>query len=160
VKCKCGQHIPSKRLELGYSVCVECSSEPAWSCSALTYHKTGNTIEIIKDPELAYNINQMASRKSFGVMKGITGSWTRYRKPTEGHTKPQKVDLTGQIISEKRVSSYVPRLREDRFDAIGHRAMELPLQEALDYVREQFRLGWLSQESFKKLVGILKVTLE
>ena len=160
MNCKCGQHIPTKRLEMGYSVCVDCSSEPAWSCSALTYHKTGNTIEIIKDPEVAYNINQMASRKSFGVMKGITGSWSRYRKPVEGHKPPPKVDRTGEIVGEKKINSYIPELKEDRFDQIGQQAMEMDLNEALEYVRDQYKQGWLSPSSLKKLSGILKYTLQ
>jgi hypothetical protein len=154
--CKCGSNIPSARQKLGYSVCVECSSEPAWSCSALTYHKTGNTIEIIKDPEVAYNINQMANRKSFGVMNGITGNWSRYRKPNTDAPKKSTIDRTGEIVSEKRVSITIPECKEDRFDTIGPKAIAMDINDALDYVREQYKDGWLTQDSFVRLCIIIK----
>jgi len=154
--CKCGLNIPAARKKLGYTVCVKCSSEPAWSCSALTYHKTGNTIEIIKDPEVAYNINQMANRKSFGVMNGITGNYSRYIKPNEDRPKKSTIDRTGEIISETRVNVSIPECKEDRFDIIGPRVIDMDMNDALDYVREKYKDGWLSQDSFVRLCIIIK----
>jgi hypothetical protein len=154
--CKCGSSIPAPRQKLGYTVCVNCSSEPAWSCSALTYHKTGNTIEIIKDPEVAYNINQMANRKSFGVMNGITGNYSRYRKPNEDPPKKiNTIDRTGDVFN-KKIKVSIPICKEDRFNIIGPKAIAMDLTDALKYVRKKYKNGWLSQDSFVRLCHILK----
>ena len=158
-KCKCGSNIPVARIKLGYSVCVKCSNEPAWSCSSLTYHKTGNTIEIIKDPEVAHNINQMANRKSFGVMNGITGNWSRYRKPNEVTSiKKTTIDRTGEIVNEKRIRVTIPECKEDRFDVIGRKAIAMEKDDALDYTRNEYKNGWLSQDSFIRLCAIIRNT--
>ena len=47
VKCSCGNIIPKKRVEMGYKVCVECSTTEKYGCIDIIYHKTGNTIEIL-----------------------------------------------------------------------------------------------------------------
>ena len=51
--CKCKNIIPEGRLKLGYSVCVECSTVDRYGCAPITFHKTGNSIQIMssKDAE-------------------------------------------------------------------------------------------------------------
>jgi len=161
MKCKCGQHIPSQRLEMGYSVCVECSTEPGWSCSALTYHKTGNTIQIIKDPELAYNINQMASRKSFGVMSGITGRYSRYRPDTTSTpTKKKWIDKTGEVYSTNKKTLGTLSGKTVDFESQGAYAVSLLDSEGLDasvtWVKQEYRDLRLSQSDFVRLIQMLK----
>ena len=55
--------MPQKRVELGYSICVECSTEKRFGAVPVTNHKTGNTIEVIKDPvegeELATTLDKV-----------------------------------------------------------------------------------------------------
>ena len=64
--CKCGNIIPKEREKFGYRLCVECSTENKWSGNLMVFHKTGNSYEIIKDPEVAAKIASMASRNGFG----------------------------------------------------------------------------------------------
>ena len=78
--CKCGSLIPEARIEMGYKSCVECSNEERWSCNPLTFHKTGNSIEVIKDRELAEEVAKKAQRRNYGVLKGVTGSYRKYKK--------------------------------------------------------------------------------
>ena len=51
---------------MGYSSCVECSTEHKWSGHLVVFHKTGNTYDIIKNPETAAKMASMSSRYGFG----------------------------------------------------------------------------------------------
>ena len=42
--CKCGTKIPDIRLELGYSCCVNCSTEERRVCFMVYGHKTGGEL--------------------------------------------------------------------------------------------------------------------
>jgi len=64
--CKCGNIIPKKREEIGYKLCVQCSTENKWTGNLMVFHKTGNSYEIIKDPEVAEKMASMSSRNGFG----------------------------------------------------------------------------------------------
>ena len=44
---KCNHNIPQARLDLGYTVCVECSTEEKLGCIDTINHKTGNTIQVM-----------------------------------------------------------------------------------------------------------------
>ena len=73
--CKsCKNHYPQERLAIGYKVCVNCSVEEKWSAIPVTYHKTGNTIEVVKDPQEAARITAMMARTGFGLMRGMKNS--------------------------------------------------------------------------------------
>ena len=76
MKCiKCKDKIDARRLKAlpQTKVCVNCSTTEAVSCVDITYHKTGNTIQIM-DKESADKINKMAKRSGFGIMAGMKGS--------------------------------------------------------------------------------------
>jgi len=69
--CKhCRQPIPQGRLALGYKECVDCSTIEAVSCVDITYHKTGNTIQIT-DKKTADKINKLSQRSGYGIMRGL-----------------------------------------------------------------------------------------
>lgn len=160
--CKtCGEPYPQQRKDMGYTVCVDCSTEPGWSCSALTFHKTGNSIEIIKDPEVAYNINQMAARKSFGVMSGITGRYSRYRPDTDNKpAKKTRVDMTGKVISIRKQTIGTLSGKTVDFEAQGAHAVNLLESEGLDssinWIKQEYRDLRISQSDFIRLVKMIK----
>ena len=75
-------------------VCVDCSTTEQVGCVDITYHKTGNTIQVM-DKASADKINKLARRGNFGIMTGmkggsggatktkLTGSVKVWRLPTE-----------------------------------------------------------------------------
>jgi len=71
---KCKEKIDDRRIKVlpKTKVCVKCSTTEAVSCVDITYHKTGNTIQIM-DKESADKINKMAKRSGFGIMAGMKG---------------------------------------------------------------------------------------
>ena len=67
MKCKCNNIIPKQRVNLGYKVCVDCSTTEQYGCSAITYHKTGNSIQIMSSSDAA-KIAKMTQRRGYGTM--------------------------------------------------------------------------------------------
>ena len=161
VICKCGKKYPAKRKEMGYNTCVECSTEQTWSCNPLTFHKTGNTIEVIKDPEVAYNINQMASRKTYGVASGVTGNYRRYKEDVE---KPKKeiehIDYTGHIFENKIASKGTLNGKTVDFEKQGAEMFSVVdskgIQEAKNWIKNEYLDLRLSKKDYVKLGLILK----
>jgi hypothetical protein len=67
IKCKCKNIIPMQRVNLGFKVCVGCSKTEKYGCSAITYHKTGNSIQIMSSSDAA-KIAKMTQRRGYGTM--------------------------------------------------------------------------------------------
>jgi len=51
---KCNTIIPAGRVNLGYKTCVNCSTVEQYGCAPITYHKTGNSIQIMSASDAAY----------------------------------------------------------------------------------------------------------
>lgn len=138
--CKCGNRIPDVRENLGYTSCVECSTEEKWGCAQVVYHKTGNTIEVIKDKELCEQINAMAERTSFGVCRGMTGN---YKKKS----------------TNKSVQKRKQRTKKPTFDEIGFNAMNINEKEgvmnASKYLDECLKKKFISTYQYNKIQSII-----
>ena len=67
IECKCKNIIPMQRVNLGFKVCVGCSTTEQYGCSAITYHKTGNSIQIMSSSDAA-KIAKMTQRRGYGTM--------------------------------------------------------------------------------------------
>lgn len=155
--CKCGNIIPKARVKLGYKSCVKCSEEEKWSCNPLTFHKTGNTIEIIKDRELAMEVAAKASRPNYGVMKGVTGN---YHKNPNTINKPKKIETESEkefivVRSRKKVD---PSTYE--FDAVGQEAFLMAeknksISEIESYLADQVQKIRISPQQKKQIIKIL-----
>ena len=140
--CKCGHKIPEPRVKMGYKTCVMCSTEDKWGCAQVVYHKTGNTIEVIKDKELCEEINAMAQRKTFGVSNGMTGVYRK--KPTpKSYIK---------VMKEK-----APKLD---YRQVGERTMYINeiegIESAKQFLNECLNKSYISNYQFNKISTILK----
>ena len=69
MKCKCDKIIPIQRVELGYKQCVQCSTVEQYGCAPITFHKTGNSIQIMSSKDAA-RIAKLTRRKGYGTMLG------------------------------------------------------------------------------------------
>ena len=80
---KCKSVIPAARLAAipTTTTCVSCSDVDAVACVDITYHKTGNTIQIT-DKETARRINKLAARSGYGIMRGLRGGKSSTDKTT------------------------------------------------------------------------------
>lgn len=70
MNCKsCSKTLPTKRVELGFNHCVDCSETEAYGTIDIVYHKTGNTVEHV-DKETASHVNKISRRSGFGSSLG------------------------------------------------------------------------------------------
>ena len=69
MKCKCKNIIPIQRVNLGYKSCVNCSTVEQYGCAPITFHKTGNSIQIMSSSDAA-KIGKMTQRRGYGTMLG------------------------------------------------------------------------------------------
>lgn len=98
--CKiCGSKMPEKRVELGYSECVTCSTTDSYGFVNIVNHKTGNTVQPMPK-EQAQAINKIGERKRFGtVLKG--GSKSDTYNPKRTKYKPSTVVIGSEKLFEK-----------------------------------------------------------
>ena len=80
----CSETMPSQRLELGYTICIKCSSEEKVSCHTIYPHKTGGYIQVVSKEE-SENLNRLDRRgtsvKSAPKYKPFTIQPTEEPKP-------------------------------------------------------------------------------
>ena len=66
-KCKCKNIISPQRVALGYTTCVDCSTTEPYGCVQITYHKTGNTIQIVSKSQ-AKRMRKLSARRGYGTL--------------------------------------------------------------------------------------------
>ena len=66
----CHHNIPQARLDLGYKVCIECSTEQKLGCIDTIHHKTGNTIQVLSHED-AEKANKLTKRAGFGILRSM-----------------------------------------------------------------------------------------
>ena len=76
---KCNHNIPQARLDLGYKVCVECSTEEKLGCIDTIHHKTGNTIQVMSRED-ADKASKLTRRAGFGILRSMASGSTSQRK--------------------------------------------------------------------------------
>ncbi len=59
----CSDKMPSQRLQMGYTICVKCSTEEKVSCHTIYPHKTGGYIQVVSK-EQSKNLNRLDRRGS------------------------------------------------------------------------------------------------
>lgn len=157
---KCREHYPEKRKEMGYEVCIECSTVEKWSCVQIVHHKTGNETEIIKDPEVAAEFMAKSSRIGFGALRGMTSSY-RERKSVPAKIKKETTD---PVTSFYTVRSRRPMPLD--FEGVGKRAMELleeDYDKAIEYIEtaeREYRLLPKQAEQLKSIFRMIESQTE
>ena len=153
MKCSCGKEIPEVRIKMGYKTCVECSTEDKWGCSHLVFHKTGNTIEIIKDKDLCEQINEMAKRPTFGICNGMKGT---YRKKK---IKPASREIIKSEVPDKILKREKPNVTY-QFEKIGQQALSIFEKNGIDaanlFLKESVKNLLISPNHRKQIENILK----
>jgi len=144
MKCnKCKTEIPQKRVDLGYTVCVDCSTTESYGCVDIVYHKTGNTVQPM-DKSTAEQINKLSKRSGFGIMRGMMS----------GKTQKRKVKLGTNIKATVLVVE-----TEDTFNKIGEVAVSLfdqsGKESAMAYLSECVKDSLVSWRQYTKLSNII-----
>jgi hypothetical protein len=143
MNCKCGSTIPEKRIQLGYKTCVECSTESRWTVVPVNYHKTGNTAEVIKDPEVAADFIFQSQRKSFGVLRGMTSN----RRRPVATEKPKEVKTITKPAPTGAISRYMPKYE---FNEVGMEMMQILESQGIDNALKHIQKSLSDRRIFKK----------
>ena len=154
MKCKsCSEIIHPKRLELGYRICVNCSQEPKWSSVPVINHKTGNEIQIVKDPEVAAEFLAKTARVGFGTMRGISGGYK-----TKTASVPRKI---------KEIPDKIPKVRElerkplpNEFEKVGEETMNIFEQFGFDKAQDYIENALTEKRIYKNHAEQIKQILE
>ena len=113
------------------STCTECSTTEQVGCVDITYHKTGNTIQVM-DKESAAKINKLAQRSGYGIMRGLRG----------GSSSQSKTKLTGSTGSLIRIPT-----RED-FEKAGQKVMTI-----LDIKGKDFAIKYINEALESRMIS-------
>jgi len=119
VKCKiCFSEMHPKRFAIGYRTCISCSDEQKWSGVPVINHKTGNEIQIVKDPEVAADFMAKSARTGFGTLKGMSSS---YKKPVSNQPQVNKILPDKPLVDREIGRKQLPH----EFEAVGKEIMAL-----------------------------------
>lgn len=79
----CFEMIPKERLKClpNTTKCVKCSDETKFSAVHVIHHKTGNEVQIVKNPETAAEFQRLSARAGFGTLRGMKAGKTSSEKP-------------------------------------------------------------------------------
>ena len=141
--CKsCNTEIPQGRVDLGYSVCVECSDVKKYGCVDVVEHKTGNTIQVLSRED-AEQASKLTQRTGFGTLRSLRSGKTQKEKKTLG-----KCCSTAFIGTEKT------------FEAVGEQCMLWVELEEWDKVTKTLNKALeshqISKNQWNRLTRIFK----
>ena len=108
LKCSmCSNEMPSQRLELGYTICVKCSTEEKVSCHTIYPHKTGGYIQVVSKSE-SENLNRLDRRGYSGVKKARNYPFTIEPKeePKQYKHRPCNKQYTSYNDALQMVNEY------------------------------------------------------
>jgi len=144
MKCnKCKTEIPQKRVDLGYTVCVNCSTTESYGCVDIVYHKTGNTVQPM-DKSSAEQINKLSRRSGFGIMRGMMSGKTTKRKVKLG----THIRVPIQVVESEDVFNKIGEVAVSLFDESGKDA-------AMSYLSECIRDSLITWRQYTKLSNII-----
>ena len=81
---RCSKDVPQARIDMGYTICTDCSTEKKVSCHTIYPHKTGGYIQVVSKED-SENLNRL-DRRGTGVSKGA-----KYYKPFVVEEKKERV---------------------------------------------------------------------
>ena len=149
---KCTHNIPKQRLALGYTTCIECSTEEKLGCIDTINHKTGNSIQVMSRAEADQAI-KLTKRAGFGTLRAIT------KGSSQRKTKYQYDGCSTSQIGSSKLYEHVGKTYIDYLDVdkdIAERYLTRSLVNfeisELQYnkIKQITKLVWQNQEQLMK----------
>ena len=136
---KCTHNIPKQRLALGYTTCVECSTEEKLGCIDTINHKTGNYIQVMSRAEADQAI-KLTKRAGFGTLRAIT------KGSSQRKTKYQYDGCSTSQVGSQELYEHVGKTYIDYLD-VDKDIAERYLTRSLD----NFEISQLQYNKIKQL---------
>ena len=108
---KCNHNIPQARLDLGYKVCVECSTEEKLGCIDTINHKTGNTVQVMSRED-ADKASKLTKRAGFGILRSMAGGSSQ-RKAKYKYDGCSTTYVGNDVMFEQIGKTYIDYLEVD-----------------------------------------------
>ena len=112
---RCNTEVPQARIDMGYTICTECSTEEKVSCHTIYPHKTGGYIQVVSKEQSA-NLNRLDRRGTGGVK-------TAKHYKTIIKKKSKDLDKTAKVVRHRFSSS----------DTITHTPYDTALEMVMSY---------------------------
>ena len=150
--CKsCNNEIPNARINILPNVqyCVNCSNEAKVSAIPVIHHKTGNEIQIVRDPEVAAEFHKLSSRIGFGTLRGLKAGKSGGTEATITIRKREVVFGDADVEYFNKLGEHVMYV----YDLLG-------AEKALDIIRkEEFSrtISTIQASKLKKIVNALNM---
>jgi hypothetical protein len=123
---KCNHNIPQARLDLGYTVCVECSTEEKLGCIDTINHKTGNTVQVMSRED-ADKASKLTKRAGFGILRSMSGGSSQ-RKTKYKYDGCSTTYVGNDVMFEQIGKTYMDYLEVD--EEIAQRYLDRALNNA------------------------------
>jgi len=136
---KCTHNIPKQRLALGYTTCVECSTEEKLGCIDTINHKTGNSIQVMSRAEADQAI-KLTKRAGFGTLRAIT------KGSSQRKTKYQYDGCSTSYVGNNDLFEHVGKTYIDYLDVDKDIA-----ERYLDRALNNFELSQLQYNKIKQI---------
>ena len=123
----CGNNVPKGRSELGYTICVNCSTEEKVACHTIYPHKTGAWVQPVTEQQ-SENLNRLDRRSVSGQRKakGIMAdkSWDRWiEQYTYEKNNPKPKPKKRKVTLEDKSIPYTEAV-ETAIDAFNRRGYD------------------------------------
>jgi len=109
---KCNHNIPQARLDLGYKVCVDCSTEEKLGCIDTIHHKTGNTVQVMSRED-ADKASKLTKRAGFGILRSMAGGSSQ-RKAKYEYDGCSTTYVGNDVMFEQIGKTYIDFLDVDK----------------------------------------------
>ena len=143
---KCTHNIPKQRLALGYTTCVECSTEEKLGCIDTINHKTGNSIQVMSREEADQAI-KLTKRAGFGTLRAIT------KGSSQRKTKYEFDGCSTSQVGSQELYEHVGKTYIDYLD-VDKNIAERYLTRSLD----NFEISELQYNKIKQLYKLITNT--
>ena len=126
----CGNNVPKGRSEMGYTICVDCSTEEKVSCHTIYPHKTGGYIQVVSK-EQSENLNRLDRR-------GYSGIKTAKNYKSVIKKKSEDSDKTAEVVRNRTSSSdnIVHTPYDTALDMVNKYYEEWGYERTLQYLRD------------------------
>lgn len=125
---KCGIVIPKQRSDLGYTTCIEHSSEKMVQGRMVYEHKTAGFIQIYKDPAALNNLNRLDRRSRTSPLD----------RPEMSKSSTDSYRLTEKALGPGPQKQFIQAVKDrnetilDEFDLVGNEML-------LEYSRSGYK---------------------
>ena len=126
----CSKDMPKGRSEMGYTLCVDCSTEEKVSCHTIYPHKTGGYIQGVSK-EQSENLNRLDRR-------GYSGIKTAKNYKSVIKKKSEDSDKTAEVVRNRTSSSdnIVHTPYDTALDMVNKYYEEWGYERTLQYLRD------------------------